>query len=150
MHYLVMSDRQDPRYVLDYEFLMPLGTCTFLMIYHIRAVDSSTSSMTSASKKSPSYGLSGWFVSSARNKTRSMRHFERMTLVDRLRLYNMALLTWVIVAVVIVAVIGLGVGTFYSGLVQGAEKIGSNPVVKDATAETKEFASNMTQKSPPN
>jgi hypothetical protein len=62
----------------------------------------------------------------------------------------MALLTWVIVAVVIVAVIGLGVGTFYSGLVQGAEKIGSNPIVKDATSETKDFASNMTQKSPSN
>lgn len=60
----------------------------------------------------------------------------------------MGLLTWVIIAVVVVAIIGLGIGTFYSGILQGAEKIGNNPGVKDATEETKEFATNMTQKSP--
>jgi len=59
----------------------------------------------------------------------------------------MGLLTWVIIAVVVLAVIGLGVGTFYSGVLQGAQTVGSNPVVKDATGEAKEFAGNITQKS---
>lgn len=49
-----------------------------------------------------------------------------------------------IIAVVILAVIGLGVGTFYSGILQGAQKVGSNTVVKDATGEAKEFAANIT------
>ena len=59
----------------------------------------------------------------------------------------MGLLTWVIIAVVVLAVIGLGVGTFYSGILQGAQTVGSNAVVKDATGEAKEFAGNITQKS---
>lgn len=57
----------------------------------------------------------------------------------------MGLLTWVIIAVVIVAVIGLGAGTFYSGILQGTQKIGSNTVVKEATGEAKEFAANITK-----
>ncbi len=61
----------------------------------------------------------------------------------------MGLLTWVIIAVVILAVIGLGIGTFYSGILQGAEKIGNNIVVKDATGKTIEFAKNLTLKSAP-
>lgn len=59
----------------------------------------------------------------------------------------MGLLTLVIIAVVILAAIGLGVGTFYSGILQGAQTVGSNVVVKDATGEAKEFAGNITQKS---
>ena len=62
----------------------------------------------------------------------------------------MGLLTWVIIAVVALAVIGLGVGTFYSGILQGAQTVGSNTVVKDATGEAKEFAGNLTQKSTSN
>jgi len=60
-------------------------------------------------------------------------------------MYSMGLLTWVIIAVVVLAVIGLGVGTFYSGILQGAQRIGSNPVVQDATGEAKEFAGNITK-----
>jgi hypothetical protein len=59
----------------------------------------------------------------------------------------MGLLTWVIIAVVVLAVIGLGLGTFFSGILQGAQTVGGNPVVRDATGETKEFAGNITQKS---
>jgi len=62
----------------------------------------------------------------------------------------MGLLTWVIIAVVILAVIGLGFGTFYSGILQGAETVGSNPVVEDATRDAKEFASDITPKSSSN
>jgi len=60
-------------------------------------------------------------------------------------MYSMGLLTWVIIAVVVLAVIGLGVGTFYSGILQGAQRIGSNPIVQDATGEAKEFAGNITK-----
>ena len=62
----------------------------------------------------------------------------------------MGLLTWLIIAVIILAVIGLGFGTFYSGILQGAETVGSNPVVKDATGDAKEFASDITPKSSSN
>jgi hypothetical protein len=73
-----------------------------------------------------------------------------MTYVASLHICAMGLITWVIIAVVVLAVIGLGVGTFYSGILQGAETVGSNPVVKDATGEAKEFANNVTQKSASN
>jgi len=57
----------------------------------------------------------------------------------------MGLLTWVIIAVVILAVIGLGVGTFYSGILQGIQKLESNMVVKYATGEAKEFVAIITK-----
>lgn len=62
----------------------------------------------------------------------------------------MGLLTWVIIAVVVLAVIGLGFGTFYSGILQGAGTIGSNTVVREATDGAEEFAANITQKSTAN
>ena len=57
----------------------------------------------------------------------------------------MGLLTLVIIAIVILAVIGLGVGTFYSGIVQGTQKVERNTVVKDMTGGAKEFASNVSK-----
>lgn len=57
----------------------------------------------------------------------------------------MGLITWVIIAVVVLAVIGLGFGTFYSGILQGAETVGNNTVVREATEEAGEFADNVTQ-----
>lgn len=65
-------------------------------------------------------------------------------------MYSMGILTWVIIVVVVLAVIGLGVGTFYSGILQGAQTVGNNPVVKDATGEAKEFAGNVTKQSTSN
>ena len=56
----------------------------------------------------------------------------------------MGLLTWIIVAVVVLAIIGLGWQTFFSGISQGAEKVASNPFIKDATKEAKEFVGNAT------
>lgn len=72
-------------------------------------------------------------------------HSEAMTFVARLPMYSMGLLTWVIIAVVVLAIIGLGVGTFYSGILQGAQTVGSNPVVEDATGEARESADNITR-----
>lgn len=60
-------------------------------------------------------------------------------------MYSMGLLTWVIIVVVVLAVVGLGFGTFYSGILQGAQRIGNDPIVEDATGEAKEFAGNITK-----
>jgi flagellar basal body-associated protein FliL len=54
------------------------------------------------------------------------------------------LFTWIIVAVVILAIIGLGWQNF-SGVTQGAEKVASNPMVKNATDEAGEFVANTTE-----
>lgn len=57
----------------------------------------------------------------------------------------MGLLTWILIAVVIVVIIGIGVEAFFSGLISGAEKLGNNPVIKNATDEGKDFAKGAIQ-----
>jgi hypothetical protein len=52
----------------------------------------------------------------------------------------MGLITWVVIAVVILAIIGLGWQTFFSGIWQGAQKVGQNPVVQNLTNEAKDGA----------
>lgn len=52
----------------------------------------------------------------------------------------MGLLTWVIIAVVVLVIIGIGVQAFLSGLWTGAQKVGSNPTVQNLTDEAKDFA----------
>jgi hypothetical protein len=47
--------------------------------------------------------------------------------------------------VVIVVIIGIGVEAFFSGLISGAEKLGNNPVIKNATDEGKDFAKGAIQ-----
>ena len=54
----------------------------------------------------------------------------------------MGLLTWIVVAVVVLAIVGLGAGVFFSGVIHGASIIGQNPTVKNATMETKQFIEN--------
>ena len=51
----------------------------------------------------------------------------------------MGLMTWILLGVVVVAVIGLGVGVFFGGLVRGAEIIGENPAVQNASSAAKGF-----------
>lgn len=51
----------------------------------------------------------------------------------------MGLLTWIAIAVIVLVVIGLGAGVFFSGLIRGAEIIGNNPAVQNVTQEAKEF-----------
>src|SRR5919204_198464 len=51
----------------------------------------------------------------------------------------MGLITWIAIAVIVLAVIGLGVGVFFSGLIRGAEIIGNNPAVQNVTEEAKQF-----------
>jgi len=54
----------------------------------------------------------------------------------------MGLLVWIVVGIVILAIVGLGVGTFFSGVFKGAQTVSQNPVVKNATQEAKQFVTN--------
>ena len=51
----------------------------------------------------------------------------------------MGLITWIAIAVIVLVVIGLGAGVFFSGLIRGAEIIGNNPAVQNVTQEAKKF-----------
>jgi hypothetical protein len=51
----------------------------------------------------------------------------------------MGILTWILLAVIVLVAIGLGVGVFFTGLFRGAEIIGENPTVQNATEEAKDF-----------
>jgi hypothetical protein len=51
----------------------------------------------------------------------------------------MSLVTWILIGVIILVAIGLGVGVFFTGLFRGAEIVGQNPTVQNATQEAKNF-----------
>jgi hypothetical protein len=55
----------------------------------------------------------------------------------------MGLLTWVLIGVIALVVIGLGWGVFFSGLYRGAEVVSQNPVVQNATQEATKAASTV-------
>ena len=57
----------------------------------------------------------------------------------------MGLITWIAIAVIVLVVIGLGAGVFFSGMIKGAEIIGNNPAVQNVTQEAKEFLSGNLQ-----
>lgn len=57
----------------------------------------------------------------------------------------MGLLTWVLIAVIVLVIIGIGAGTFFSGLWTGAQKVGNNPVIQNLTEQGKQFAQEATQ-----
>ncbi|MGC2427522.1 MAG: hypothetical protein WA421_10825 [Nitrososphaeraceae archaeon] len=58
----------------------------------------------------------------------------------------MGLLTWIIIGVLILAIIGLGWQVFVSGVFKGAEKIiGSNPELKNITLKAKQYIINITK-----
>lgn len=56
----------------------------------------------------------------------------------------MGLFTLIMLAVVILAIIGLGWQTFFSGVSRGGEKIASIPIVRNVTDEVEEFVANAT------
>jgi hypothetical protein len=43
----------------------------------------------------------------------------------------MGLITWVVIGVIILAIIGLGWQTFLAGVKKGADKIGLTPIIKN-------------------
>jgi hypothetical protein len=50
----------------------------------------------------------------------------------------MGLLTWIIIGVAVLAIIGLGLQTFFSGMWNGAQRIGQNSLVQNVTNEAKQ------------
>jgi flagellar basal body-associated protein FliL len=57
----------------------------------------------------------------------------------------MGLFTWIVVIVVVLAIIGLGWQTFFTGVSRGAEKVASSPLVRNVTDEAEEFVVNATE-----
>lgn len=57
----------------------------------------------------------------------------------------MGLITWVAVIAIVLVAIGLGVGVFFSGLIRGAEIIGQNPAVQNATQTAQDFVTDRTE-----
>lgn len=55
----------------------------------------------------------------------------------------MGLISWIIIAVAVLALIGVGIGSFTSGVFEGAKIVSSNPVVSNATGEAREYAGDM-------
>ena len=57
----------------------------------------------------------------------------------------MGLITWIAIIVIVLVAIGLGVGVFFSGLIRGAEIIGQNTAVQNASEEAQEFVTDRTE-----
>ncbi len=57
----------------------------------------------------------------------------------------MGFVTWIAIIVIVLVAIGLGVGVFFSGLIRGAEIIGQNPSVQNASQEAQEFVTDRTE-----
>jgi flagellar basal body-associated protein FliL len=57
---------------------------------------------------------------------------------------RMGLLTWIAIIVIILAVIGLGAGVFFSGVMRGADIVWNSPAVQNVTQEVEEFVQNNT------
>jgi hypothetical protein len=57
----------------------------------------------------------------------------------------MGILTWIIVAIVILAVLGLGWDNFFAGVKRGADKIGITSLIENATDSATEMAKNASR-----
>jgi hypothetical protein len=57
----------------------------------------------------------------------------------------MGILTWIIVAIVILAVLGLGWDNFFAGVKRGADKIGITSLIENATDSATEMAKNTSR-----
>jgi len=51
----------------------------------------------------------------------------------------MGLLTWIAIIIIILAVLGLGAGVFFSGVMRGADIVWNNAAVQNVTQEVEEF-----------
>jgi len=67
-------------------------------------------------------------------------------MANHVSIHQMGLMTLIIIAVVVLAIIGLGVGVFFSGVQSGVEKIEEHPAVKNTTTATSQFLANVTSK----
>ena len=57
----------------------------------------------------------------------------------------MGLITWIIVIIVFLAILGLGWNTFFSGIKKGADRIGIGSILDTATNSTIGFIKNASQ-----
>ena len=57
----------------------------------------------------------------------------------------MGILTWIIVAIIILAVLGLGWDNFFAGVKKGADKIGITSLIENATDSATEMAKNASR-----
>ena len=57
----------------------------------------------------------------------------------------MGILSWIIVAIVILAVLGLGWDNFFAGVKRGADKIGITSLIENATNSATEMAKNASR-----
>lgn len=57
----------------------------------------------------------------------------------------MGILTWIIVAIVVLAVLGLGWDNFFAGVKRGADKIGITSLIENATDSATEMAKNASR-----
>lgn len=55
----------------------------------------------------------------------------------------MGVLTWIIIGVLILAIVGIGWQAFVSGIFEGAKKVGENPLVRNATDEAKDLVKSL-------
>jgi hypothetical protein len=63
----------------------------------------------------------------------------------------MGLITWTVLVVTILAIIGLGWNVFISGVYKGAEKImGNGDILKNITKKAQQFVGNVTKDGPEN
>lgn len=49
----------------------------------------------------------------------------------------MGIITWIVIGVIILAIIGLGWHTFFVGVKKGADKIGLTPIIRNITNQAK-------------
>ena len=57
----------------------------------------------------------------------------------------MGILTWIIVAIVILAVLGLGWDNFFAGVKRGADRIGITSLIENATNSVTDMAKNASR-----
>jgi len=55
----------------------------------------------------------------------------------------MGLISWIIIGIAILAIIGVGIGLFMTGVFEGGKKAQSNPVVANATGEAQKSVGNL-------
>ena len=57
----------------------------------------------------------------------------------------MGLITWIIVIIVFLAILGLGWDTFFSGVRKGADRIGISSIIENASNDTIGLIKNASQ-----
>jgi hypothetical protein len=57
----------------------------------------------------------------------------------------MGIVTWIIVAITLLAIVGLGWDTFFEGVKKGADKIGITPIVENVIGSAADIVRNVSQ-----